>query len=177
MTVTCTDATTLVIGLGNPILTDDGVGVWVARAVEESLRDTPGATSVQVTEASVGGLRLMELMVGFDRVILIDALLAGELPPGSVNRLDLDDLAAASPPQHLASAHDTTLVTALAAGRRMGLALPDEVVVFAIVAENVMEFGDWPTDAVSRAIAPTTEAVLHEIQATANRTEGVHGFA
>ena len=63
----------IVIGLGNPILTDDGVGVKVAYEVEKAL----GANipiNLTITEASVGGLRLMELLVGYDRVILIDAL-------------------------------------------------------------------------------------------------------
>ena len=167
---------TLVIGLGNPILTDDGVGVWVARLVEERLRSSPVA-DVEVTEASVGGLRLMEMMVGFQRVILIDASLARDLAPGSVSRMTLDELTAASPHQHLASAHDTTLVTALNAGRRMQLALPDEVIVFAIAAENVMEFGDWPTAAVAQAIAPTAQAVFDELCFEAHSLEVTHGFA
>lgn len=168
---------TLVIGLGNPILTDDGVGVWVARAVEERLNSTTPTSDVTVTEASVGGLRLMELMVGFDRVFLIDASLDSDLPPGSVRRMDMGDLAAASPPQHLASAHDTTLVTALDAGRRMKLALPDDVIIYAIAAENVMEFGDWPTDAVAGSIVPVAEAVLNEVQFAAHGLEVDYGFA
>ena len=66
---------TLIVGLGNPILTDDGVGVKVAYAVEEAL--SPNIPeNLTVTEASVGGLRLMELMVGYDRVILIDAIMS-----------------------------------------------------------------------------------------------------
>ncbi|MEZ4769764.1 MAG: hydrogenase maturation protease [Caldilineales bacterium] len=167
---------TLVIGLGNPILTDDGVGVWAARRVEQRLQKSAGA-DVTVTEASVGGLRLMEMMVGYERVFLIDASLDRDLPPGSICRMDLDDLAATSPPQHLASAHDTTLVTALTAGRRMKMALPDDVIIYAIAAENVMEFGDRPTDAVAAAIAPVAEAVLNELQLAACGLEVDHGFA
>ena len=52
---------TLVIGLGNPILTDDGVGVKVAYAVDDALA-SGGRNGVTVSEASVGGLRLMEMM-------------------------------------------------------------------------------------------------------------------
>lgn len=62
---------TLVIGLGNPILTDDGVGIYAAQAVREAL---PINSKVAVKELSVGGLALMEAMVGYNYVILIDAL-------------------------------------------------------------------------------------------------------
>lgn len=125
---------TLVLGLGNPILTDDGVGVKVAEAVSRAL---PPAMLVEISEASVGGLRLLERMLGYDRVILIDALYRGCTPstgsryggaPGVIHRLTLDDLQAISPTQHSASAHDTNLVTALEMGRQMGLPLPQEII-------------------------------------------------
>ena len=152
---------TIIIGLGNPILTDDGVGVKVAYALQEELQvrrtprfdetmvyaDKPGLSEtgvrrtfngqIDITEASVGGLRLMEMMVGYDKVIIIDALTTGSDPPGTLRRLTLPDLEAISPTQHSASAHDTSLVTALAMGKRMGLHLPAEVVIFGVSVENI----------------------------------------
>ena len=62
---------TLIIGLGNPYLTDDGAGIYTARAVRDAL--PPGA-GIDVEEVSVGGLTLMEMMAGCQRVVLIDAL-------------------------------------------------------------------------------------------------------
>jgi hydrogenase maturation protease len=154
---------TRVIGLGNPILTDDGVGVKVAMAVERRL-GPEDRRQVDVTEASVGGLRLMEMMIGYDRVILIDALTNGDAgEPGAIRRLTLDDLRAMSPTQHSACAHDTTLVTALAAGRKIGLQLPSELVIFAVEVENTSDFSDTPTPAVAAAIPRATAAVLGEI--------------
>ncbi len=138
---------TLVIGLGNPILTDDGVGVLVARAVERFLAMQP-ASQVDVVEASVGGLRLMELMAGYERVILIDAVVGSGAPPGAIQRWTLDDLCSVAPPQHLASTHDATLPTALEAGRRLGMSLPGNVVIYAIAAQNVFGFRR-PADARS----------------------------
>lgn len=153
----------LVVGLGNPILTDDGVGVLVAQAVAHGLANQqPG--QVEVIEASVGGLRLMEMMIGYDRVVLVDAWTGGDKPPGTVLRLTVDDLAAIAPTQHLASAHDATLQTALEAGRRMGLPLPDDIVIFAVAAHNVVEFGDTPSPAVGAAIPRAAEAVLAELR-------------
>ena len=64
---------TILIGLGNPILTDDGVGVKVAYEIERRLGENVPA-NLTITEASVGGLRLMELMEGYDRAIIVDAI-------------------------------------------------------------------------------------------------------
>ncbi|MEA3335323.1 MAG: hydrogenase maturation protease [Chloroflexota bacterium] len=161
---------TLIVGLGNPILTDDGVGVKVAYRLQECLAGrVPNGLSI--VEACVGGLRLMELMIGYDRVILIDAMTHGDVAPGTVQRLTLDDLRAISPTQHSASAHDTTLITALAAGRQMGLSLPDEVVIYGVAVENVIDFGDQPTPAVDKVIPEVTQAVLAEIAVM--ETEGL----
>ena len=100
-------ARTLVIGLGNPILTDDGVGIQTARAVRAAL---PPEADVDVREVSVGGLALMEAMIGYDRVILIDALMTPGSEPGTIRRLSLDELGHTL---NTASSHDVNLPTAL----------------------------------------------------------------
>jgi hydrogenase maturation protease len=152
---------TLVIGLGNPILTDDGVGVKVAYAVQDALA-TSRRNDVTVAEASVGGLRLMEMMMGYDRVILIDALLHDAMP-GTVRRMTLEDLRTISPTQHSTCAHDTNLVTALNMGQQIGLPLPKEITIYAVGVENVTWFGEHPTPAVAEAIPQVTAAVLAEL--------------
>lgn len=151
---------THLIGLGNPILTDDGVGVRVAESVRAAL---PAGAAVDVSEVSVGGLSLMEAMVGYDRVILVDALLQPGIVPGVITRLTLDDLEAISATQHSASPHDANLVTALSAGRRLGLSLPEDIVVFGVGVANVVDFGDTPTPLVAAAIPRAVRMVLDEL--------------
>jgi hydrogenase maturation protease len=152
---------TLVLGLGNPILSDDGVGVRVAERVRDALPDN---SSVEVSEACVGGLSLMERMVGYDRVILIDAMCVDPPHPGAVRRLSLEDLRSVSPTQHIASAHDTNLLTALDTGRRMSLALPEQITLFAIEAVNVLDFGEELTPEVAQAVPDAVRAVLAELE-------------
>ena len=151
---------TLILGLGNPILTDDGVGVLVAEEVRSRL---PEDTPVDITEVSVGGLTLMEKMIGYDRVILVDAFLRPDGCPGKVHKMTLDDLKSISPTQHSVSPHDASLVTALETGHRMGLPLPEDITIFAIEVENVMDFSDQPTPAVAAVIPRVTESVLAEL--------------
>jgi hydrogenase maturation protease len=178
---------TLVVGLGNPILTDDGVGVKVARAVAARLasshwvrsphlcwvksphlcwvRSPTDTPPVDVVEASVGGLRLMEMMIGYQRVIVIDALYHPDVAPGTLHRMTRQDLERVTPhePEHLASAHDASLLTALETGQRLGLTLPDEVVIYAIGVQDVLTFGETLTPAVAQAVPAVVEAVVKEI--------------
>lgn len=153
-------AHTLVLGLGNPILTDDGVGVWVAEAIAARL---PVDLPIDCIEVSVGGLLLMEAMLGYERVIVIDALYPASGHPGTIHRMSLDDLRAISPTEHSTSPHDTSLLTALELGQRMGLPLPVEVTIYAVEVENIIDFGDTPTPAVAHAIPQVIDAVMEEL--------------
>ncbi len=155
---------TLVLGLGNPILTDDSVGVRVAEEVRAALaprREHP----VVVETASLGGLALMEMLIGYDRAILIDALCRGDQAPGSLLRLSLRDVQALSPTERSVSPHDTSLGVALDLGRQMGLPLPAEIVIYAITVTEVLDFGDEPTPPVAAAIPAAVNAVLAEVLA------------
>ncbi len=150
----------LVLGLGNPILTDDGVGVRIVDAVAKAL---PEGVSVDVVAVSVGGLSLMEQMVGYDRVILVDALHGCEGPPGTVHQLSVEGLRGLSPTQHSTCVHDMSFVTALELGERMGLDLPDEISIYGVAVENVVDFSEEPTPAVAAAVEPVVAAVLAEL--------------
>ena len=80
---------TLVIGLGNPLVTDDSVGL---RVVEQLRPLLANRTDVEVAEDYWGGLRLMERMIGFDRAIVVDAIQTGS-PAGTVHLLTPDGIA------------------------------------------------------------------------------------
>lgn len=154
---------TLVLGLGNPILTDDGVGVRVAEAVRAAL---PPDSPIETDEACAGGLELLERLLGYRRVFLVDALYPGNGRPGDIHRLTLSDLRAISPTQHSASAHDTSLVTAWEMAERMELPLPEDITIYAIEVENIIDFGEEPTPAVARAVPQVAAGILAELQMT-----------
>ena len=149
---------TLVLGLGNPILTDDGVGIHVAR--ELATRSLPG--NVTCAEASVGGLRLLEVIAGYERVILVDAIQTADGKPGDILCCVADDLHASL---HSGSTHDLSLPGALRLGRGMGMALPDNeaIAIVAIEVEDVLTFSEECTPAVTAAIPRAVEAVLAEL--------------
>jgi len=149
---------TVVVGLGNTLLADDGVGIYVVR--ELAARGLP--PHVEVAEASVGGLRLLNVITGYERAILVDAIQTPAGRPGDLYLLGPGDLQAS---RHAGSTHDMSLPAALALGRRLGMALPDDenLTIIAIEVEDVLDFAEECTPAVAAAIPRAVDAVWEEL--------------
>jgi hydrogenase maturation protease len=147
---------TLVVGLGNPILSDDGVGMCVVEALEGKINQK----EVTVTGGSVSGLSLLELLAGYDRAIIIDAI---QTVGGQVGQIYKLDPAAFDFTRHAASPHDVNFTTALELGRRLGLPQPQQIIIFAIEVADVNNFSEKCTGDVRRAIPVCVEMVLHEL--------------
>ena len=137
---------TVVIGLGNPLLRDDGAGIRAARALSRRLQ---GQADVEVIELYCGGLRLMEAMVGFERAVLVDAMQSGQVPAGTVQRFTVADFATT---RNLRCAHDTSLDAALQLGRQLGLALPEQIEIWGIEATCLDTFGESLTRPVALGV-------------------------
>ena len=151
---------TLVIGLGNPILGDDGVGWVVAREVEAGLGATANR-NVEVDCLALGGLSLMERMVGYQHVILIDSLNTGQRPQGAVITFTLEDLVDLTY-GHTSAAHDASLKTALDMGRKLGANLPadKDVHVVAVEAQHVYDFKEELSPVIAAAKPVAVQQVL-----------------
>lgn len=155
---------TVVLGVGNPTLTDDGVGLRVADqfAAQLAARVDPLTMAdlgpVDVTCLCAGGLRLMEAMAGYDRAIVVDALVGGALPPGTIQELEEGDLSAT---HNLASVHDLSLPYALDLGRATGVDLPEEIRVFGVRAADVTTFSEVLSTQVAAAVPVLVDHLLH----------------
>ncbi len=150
---------TLVAGLGNPILGDDGVGWVVAKKVEEQIKSIHPAIKIECY--ALAGISLMEQMIGFERVILIDSLNTGKYPQGEVVTFTLDSLEDLTF-GHSASAHDLSLKQALVLGRSMNADLPDDqqVYVIAIEARHVYDFQESLTPEIEASVPIAVQEVL-----------------
>ena len=153
--------TILVIGLGNPILGDDGAG-W--RVAEEIARETANNPEIEADCASLGGLSLMERLTGSEHVILVDTIYSGKKKIGTVSvfpQSELPDMSAG----HTTAVHDTSLRNALSVGRSMNIPLPSDqdVLIVAIEAENVFDFSETLSSLVETAVPHAVKAVLQLI--------------
>jgi hydrogenase maturation protease len=145
----------LIVGLGNPILGDDGVGWVVAEEVRKRL---PPDSPVDVDCLSLGGISLMERLIGYQRAILIDAFISEE-EEGSIVVAKLEELPNYSA-FHLTSAHDMSLQNAMEMGRRLGADLPEELTVVGVSASQVYDFSEELSPRVQEAVPKMTEIVV-----------------
>ena len=148
---------TLILGLGNPIRCDDGVGNKIADILAEKIK----SPEVKVIETDTSGLGLLDFLSGYERVIIIDAIQTHRGEVGQVYRLGLTDLLA---PSQSPLTHGIDLPTALELGQRIGLPMPQEVVIFAVEAEDIITFSENCTPKVREAIPKVVELVLQELK-------------
>ena len=148
----------MIIGIGNPVLSDDSVGIKVARALAKSL----GARrDVQTRELWTGGLHLMEALRGHERAILIDAIVTEGGKPGSIYTLQPTDLQQS---RNTCSVHDTSFQEALELGAMLGVDLPRQITIWAIEAGDVETFSENLTRDVERAVPKVVEGVMRQIE-------------
>jgi len=173
----------IIVGLGNPILGDDGVGWRVAEEVSRlsgiPLGDAPlpglsppKPDPVTIERYSLAGLSLMERLTGFERVILIDSLNTGWHPQGAVIHFtlaDIDDLTYG----HSASAHDISLKNALKLGRRMGEPLPadEHIHIVAVEAQHVYDFREELSPCIAEAVPAAAKKVIELLAQMTTRLE------
>ncbi len=147
---------TLVLGLGNPILSDDGVGIKIAHEVRKQLNNP----HVTVAETSAAGLSLLDSIVGYDKVIIIDAIQTEKGQAGQIYNMRSEDF---SLTKHLSSPHQINLVTALELGKMLNLAMPQEITILAVEAKDVSTFSESCTPAVKKAIPEVVKIVMEEL--------------
>lgn len=146
----------MILGIGNMILRDDGIG---PRLIQE-LRNIISDPDIALRETSLSGINLMELLTGFDHAIIIDAIQTGARP-GEIHWLAASDFAT----QHgdVSSNHNMNLFQAIELGRDLGEPMPKEITIVAIEAENVTDFGEALTLEVESTIPVALEQILAKI--------------
>jgi len=159
-----------VIGLGNSIAGDDGVGVLLAerledRFAEEFTRETVssgasfdiGEHTVLFKEVSAGGLFLLDHLLDSDRVLIMDAVASDAMEPGDVFIFGLEQLEATL---HMTSPHDTNLATAVQWGRTASPErMPDVVSILGVKIVPPVTF--------SEELSPVIEAAVPRALSTA----------
>lgn len=146
-----------IIGCGNTNRTDDGVGVWVIRA----LHDHNLPDDVRLIDAGTGGMDVMFKIVDATRVILIDAATTGA-QPGTIYRVPGEELATLPPPNNL-SLHNFRWEHALAVGRMIHKErFPSDISVYLIQVAS-LEYGLELTDAVQAAARQVVGMILEDV--------------
>ncbi len=147
---------TLLLGLGNPILTDDSVGIRLAADIAARLGARPGVDVLP--DCPLTGLGLLDVLPGYDRIIVLDSIRTAGGIPADWYRFTAESLRETT---HLSNIHDANFATALELGRRMGRPLPfdREIHILAVEVEENAAF----SEALSPRLAEAYPRILEEV--------------
>jgi hydrogenase maturation protease len=144
---------TLVLGLGNTILSDDGVGIHVARLIKEKLPD------IDVIEASAAGFRVVDEIIGYDKLILIDSIRTKNGQPGNYYKFGIEEFKSTL---HHSSPHDMDMFSALELMKKHDADLPKEIIIYAIEVKDIFTFSEECTEKVAEFIPEITSIIVKE---------------
>jgi hydrogenase maturation protease len=149
----------LILGLGNPVLGDDAIGCRCAQDIKENLSVDP---ALEVDQFYRGGIALMERLIGYDRVLLIDSFVGSGKPTGESFFLTLNDL----PSSTTSSPHDTTLKASIEFGKRAGEHLPECIDIIAVEIEQKFEFSEMLSPEIALTVPRVRELAAQWIRQT-----------
>lgn len=140
----------LILGMGNPILSDDGVGLFVAGELRGKI---PG---VDVMTTAMVGLSLLDEIVGYDTLFLIDAVTTKGRCPGELKKLALGEASL-----HLFSSHGLNFPELVRLGQDLGYQMPTVAAIYGIEIGDELDFGER----LSPGLHEKTKSIIQEIVA------------
>jgi hydrogenase maturation protease len=149
---------TIILGIGNPILQDDGVGIHVADELKKHIKDQ----NVTIDHAFTGGMNLLDMIVDHDRAILIDAVKMRDKKPGDVNLFNFGELSAF----HTCNPHDVSLPEAIELAEKLGeKRIPKDIRIVGInLGELPCEFGENLSPEIKKAVPKAVKLVEEEVK-------------
>jgi hydrogenase maturation protease len=151
---------TLILALGNPILSDDRVGWEIADRLAKRLP----ADSFDVLKESGATFDLIRRISEYDRLIVIDAIQLGNTPVGTLHRFTLKDLQSTI---HYSSAHDINFATAFEMGRQMGYRIPSDIRIYGVEVKELRQFSENLTPEVERGLDSITDTICRDLSISA----------
>lgn len=144
---------TLILGIGNPILSDDSVGIKIAREIEER---KPELTVEQTDEAAIA---MLDLIMDYEKLVIIDSIKTGQGEPGELYKLALDDF---KPNMEFISSHGMDIATAFEVGRRLGCTMPQAVSIYAVEVKDNSNFNERCTPEIAARIPHMVKQIIEE---------------
>lgn len=142
----------MILALGNDIMGDDGAALAAAKILRNEF-----GIEVDIFEIASAGFMLLDLMEGYDKVIIIDTILSNNIP-GNIRELSLEELTS----RHTSSPHYAGLPEIIGLAKKLELNFPDEVRII------VMEITD--PFIIRQGLSPE---IMEEIPALVSRVKDI----
>ncbi len=140
---------TIVLGLGNPLMGDEGIGIKLIEMLQSASGDFPEADFI---DAGTGGMSLLHLISGRRKAVIIDCCIMGT-EPGTIRQFKPDEVKTVKQLTHQ-SLHEVDIIKVIDLARQLG-ECPEEIIFFGIEPETVsqqMELSDILTDRLAQYI-------------------------
>jgi hydrogenase maturation protease len=125
---------TLILGLGNSILSDDRIGLMVAEEVHKKLN----SAEIDLKPAETAGMDLINVVKDYDNLIVIDSIKTGKMKPGEIVEV-MENKNASS---RMLSSHDVSFFDMLKMGKEIGLKMPQNVKIYGIEIKDNETFSE-----------------------------------
>ena len=144
---------TLILGFGNPILTDDAIGIRIAEELQGEFPD------ITVEATSEAGLSILDEVTGYDKLVIIDSIKTGKGKPGELYKLTLEDL---QPKSDFSSSHGLDIATAFKLGEKLGYPIPKQVSIYAVEVKDNTTFGEECTPELKQSMSLIIRQIIEE---------------
>jgi len=153
------DPTILVLGVGNPIMGDDGVGIHTVRMLKKRVRPRVG---LEFKELGVGGMRLVEEFLGYDEVVLVDSYASEDAEPGRIREFAPEQF---EDTVHTSSPHGTNFASAIKLYKTLQpQKIPKRIRIFTVDINKTETFSDKLSSQVERAASQLADIITRAIQ-------------
>jgi hydrogenase maturation protease len=147
------------MGVGNTLVSDDGVGIHVVRELKRRIKDP----RLEFAESQSGSLDVLEKLTGYRQAVIVDAATTGSAPPGA---LSMSVFVPASCPGSRVSLHTLGLQTVMPLGTMLGFVLPEKITVFGIEVSDVETFHEGCTPEIETSLPGVTSEIIRFLQGT-----------
>jgi len=155
---------TLVLGLGNDLYGDDGIGLHVVRELRRRLDEDEQLSkifaSVDLLECSLTGLSLLDVIIGYDDLIIIDTIKRVAPVTGRITLMTEEDIRSIPGP----SPHYVSIPQTIAIGRQLNQKVPDRIQILAVESKNMFVLGEGLTDKMKETLPELVERTIALVQ-------------
>ena len=145
--------------MGNPILSDDAVGLAVTSKLKELLDQAP-LDRVDVLESTRAGFELIDLLHGYSHALIIDALAAPQPEPGRMRFMSLENFAGSV---RLVNPHELSVESAFKLAQRLNISMPAQVEIVAIDTADTLTLSEEMTAPVAAAVSSIAQQVYDHL--------------
>jgi len=150
---------TLVLGLGNELYGDDGVGIHVVRKLKQELKKRKENLSdlrdADFEECPLSGIALLDIIVGYETLIIVDTIKKQNPVSGRIHLIEGKSLRSIPGP----SPHYVSLPQTLEIGKKLGLKVPSKVKIIAVEAKNIYDLGEGLSEEMIKSIPKINQKI------------------